>query len=534
MLGPHATAPMNPSAPDPNAPPPAVSPDPAAPPTRIARASAPSVVKTSWARKSVSLKIVAIGLIVLVLLVPMLLLDGLIDEREALRDGARREVAAQWGQDQTVGGPVLTVPYTYTERTGNGQNVTVQTSTRYVHLFPDRLDVGGTLTPEVRTRGIFRVVLYNARLQLSGRFPALDPAALGVPAGALRPAEAFVQIGVSDMAGIRDAIRFRWGATVREADPGIVTSDVFSSGVSVPVRLGPTADSAGTAFSVALNLNGSGSLGVLPVGKETRLALRAPWPTPRFAGAFLPERRTVSDSGFVAQWRVLNLNRNYPQAFAGPFGRPTHLDLDQYGLEPRTTYVDAEYASVETAPMGGQPSAFGVQLLLPVDEYQKTARAAKYGMLFVFLTFLTFFFVEVLGDRRIHPVQYLLVGFAVTLFYLLLLAFAEYVPFDGAYGLAAAAILALVTLYARAVFGEWRLAGLVGGLLALFYGYFYVLLQMEAYALLFGSLGLLVTLAAVMYLSRKVDWYGEPSTPMPGPAAAPGTASTPTAAPTNP
>ena len=505
------TPPLDPTAPGPGAPLPAAPPSPPA-----IRVALPARPKASWARRSVTLKMVAIGFIVLVLLVPMLMLGGLISEREALRDGARREVAAQWGQNQTVGGPVLTVPYTFTERSGEGAASTVQTSTRYVHLFPDRLDVSGTMAPEVRTRGIFRVVLYNARLDLAGRFPALDAAALGVPAGALRPAEAFVQIGISDMAGIRDVVPFRWGATVREADPGIVTSDVFSSGVSVPVRLG----SSGTAFSVALNLNGSGSLGVLPVGKQTTLRLRAPWATPRFAGAFLPEQRTVSDSGFVARWRVLNLNRNYPQAFAGSFGQATDLDLDQLGLDARGDVTMVEYEGAAMGSPGGPPSAFGVQLLLPVDEYQKAARAAKYGMLFVFLTFLTFFFVEVLGDRRIHPVQYLLVGFAITLFYLLLLAFAEYIPFDGAYAVAAAAILSLVTLYARAVFGEWRLAGLVGGLLGLFYGYFYVLLQMEAYALLFGSLGLLVTLAAVMYLSRKVNWFGDPLS-ADAPAAAP-------------
>ncbi len=506
MLPSPTDAPMTPDA-DPGAPP-ATPPTPAAP----VRPPAPVRAKASWARRSVSFKIVAIGFIVLVLFVPIWMLRDLIAERESLRDGARRAVAAQWGQNQTVGGPVLTVPYTFSERTGDAGNATVQTSTRYVHLFPDRLDVTGSMTPEVRTRGIFRVVLYNARLRLAGRFPALDAAALGIPAGALRPAEAFVQIGISDMAGIRDVVPFRWGATVREADPGIVTSDVFSSGISVPVRL--STDSSGTAFSLALNLTGSGSLGVLPVGKQTTLRLSAPWATPRFAGAFLPERRTVSDSGFVAQWRVLNLNRNYPQAFSGGFGRPTDLDLDQFGLAARGNMSSSGYDEPEMAPAGGPPSAFGVQLLLPVDEYQKTARAAKYGMLFVFLTFLTFFFVEVLGDRRIHPVQYLLVGFAITLFYLLLLAFAEYIPFDGAYALAAVAILGLVTLYARAVFGEWRLAGLVGGLLALFYGYFYVLLQMEAYALLFGSLGLLVTLAAVMYLSRKVNWFGDETSPL--------------------
>ena len=465
-------------------------------------ASPRPVSKASWARRSVTFKIAAIGAIILVLLVPMLMLGGLISERESLRDGARREVSAQWGQEQTLGGPVLTVPYTVTTRTGDAGAATVQSETRYVHLFPDRLDVTGTMAPEVRQRGIFKVVLYNSRLAVSGQFPPLDAAALGIPAGALRPAEAFVQIGISDMAGLRDAIPFRWGGTTREADPGIATTDVFESGVSIPVRLDPAARS--TAFAFRLNLNGSGTLGVLPVGKQTRLSLRAPWATPRFAGAFLPERRTVADSGFVAQWRVLHLNRNFPQQFAGAFGRPTRLESGRLGSNE--TY---DYTSV--APSMDGSTAFGVELLLPVDEYQKTSRAAKYGMLFVFLTFLTFFFVEILGNRRIHPVQYLLVGFAITLFYLLLLAFAEYMPFDGAYGLAAVGILALVTLYARAVFAEWRLAGLVGGLLAVFYGYFYVLLQQEQYALLLGSLGLLVTLAAVMYLSRKVDWYGDPA-----------------------
>jgi inner membrane protein len=215
---------------------------------------------------------------------------------------------------------------------------------------------------------------------------------------------------------------------------------------------------------------------------------------------------------------VLHLNRNYGQAFLGAFNQPTALvhAVDAYGTYP----MRADVVSPEGLASGA-PSAFGVELLLPVDEYQKTARAAKYCMLFVFLTFLTFFFVEVLGGRRIHPVQYLLVGFAITLFYLLLLSFAEYIPFGAAYAVAGAAVLGLVTPYAKAIFGEWRLAALVAGLLALFYGYFYVLLQLEAYALLFGSLGLLVTLAVVMYLSRGVDWYGLGAPPAAGPPAPP-------------
>ncbi len=482
-------------------------------PTTLPLARPLAEARAGWARRSVTLKLVAIAFLVVLLMIPAMLLGGLVAERQALRDEARREVASKWGLEQTVGGPVLTVPYSAVERVDSGvagQPPRQQAVTRYAHVLPDVLDVEGTLAPEVRTRGIFRVVLYNARLRLRGCFPRVDAAALGVAPGALRTNEAFVSIGVPDMAGIKRAVRLRWADTTREADPGLPTSDVFASGLSVPVRL--DAATPGYDFAVDLDLNGSGSLGFLPVGKETRVRLASPWASPSFAGAFLPEDRAVSDSGFTARWRVLHLNRNYGQTFLGAFGQPTVLVADEAGVYDR-------YAMAPMAAGGsGVPSAFGVTLLLPVDEYQKTSRAAKYCMLFVFLTFLTFFFVEVLGGRRIHPVQYLLVGFAITLFYLLLLSFAEHVPFDAAYAGSAVAILSLVALYARAIFGEWRLAGLVAGLLLLFYGYFYVLLQMESYALLFGSLGLFVTLAAVMYLSRRVDWYGASAPGLPAPA----------------
>jgi inner membrane protein len=452
---------------------------------------------SSWARRSVTLKLIAIAALVVLLLIPALLLGGLIREREMLRDQARREVASRWGIEQTVGGPVLSIPYVVSQTTETGA---VAEITRYAHFLPDDLQIEGTMQPELRSRGIHEVVLYRSRLRLRGRFPQPDPTDLGVPAASVRPADAFVSIGITDMTGVDRAVRLRWADSTVAAEPGIPTTDVFQSGVHVPVTLAPSGD--GYAFEVALDLNGSGLIGFLPFGKETRARLSAPWGSPSFTGAFLPDERTVSDTAFDAQWHVLHLNRNYGQAFLGAFGQPTQLVVLADGTMP---YPDRS----AVAPAGpGAPSAFGVELKAPVDEYRKTARATKYCMLMVFLTFVTFFFVEVLGGRRIHPVQYLLVGFAITLFYLLLLSFSEYIPFGGAYALAGVAVLALVTLYAKAIFGEWRLAGLVAGLLALFYGYFYVLLQLEAYALLFGSLGLLATLAVVMYLSRGVDWYG--------------------------
>ena len=475
----------------------------------------PSQPRTSSARNSVTLKLVAIGLVILLLMVPAMMLEGLIREREQMRDSARREVAARWGLEQTVSGPVLTIPYVVRTTTNDGEAHEV---TRYAHFLPDVLEVEGTITPQVRTRGIYRVVLYNTQLRLRGQFPRPDAATLGLSVDALRPAEAFVSLGIPDMRGVEDAVQLRWADSVHAANPGIPTADVFPSGVHVPVPLDAAAN--GYPFAVDLDLNGSDALGFLPVGKETHVHLTSPWTTPSFTGAFLPDRRAVTDGGFEATWRVLHLNRNYGQAFLGPFGQPTALVSED---EDFVAYPARTAAVVEPAT-GAAPSAFGVALLLPVDEYQKTARAAKYCMLFVFLTFVTFFFVEILGGRQIHPVQYLLVGFAITLFYLLLLSIAEYVPFGSAYFTAAGAILALVTLYAKAIFREWRLAAVVAGLLALFYGYFYVLLQLEAYALLFGSLGLLVTLAVVMYLSRHVDWYGFGSTPVPPTLAPPASA----------
>ncbi|MFN3597948.1 MAG: cell envelope integrity protein CreD [Rubricoccaceae bacterium] len=474
-------------------------------PPSSAFSSAPKLA-ASWARASLGLKIAAIGVVILILLVPLAMLGGLIRERERLRDAARVEVGAQWGQPQTLGGPVLSIPYT--ART-TGPDGSARAETRYVHLFPDTLDVRGTLAPEVRTRGIFRVVLYSADLVASGRFPALSTlgdVVGGVPRAALRTDEAFVQVGLTDLVGVRDALRLTWGGQELELDPGLRTTDVFASGVSAPVPLGE----GPATFRLPVALNGSGHLAVLPVGRETRLALTSSWATPRFAGAFLPAQRSTGADGFEASWRVLHLNRNFPQAFEGAFGQPTEL-------APRARY--------DTLPLQQSPSAaFGVELLVPVDSYQKASRAAKYGALFVFLTFLTFFFVEVLAGRRFHPVQYLLVGFAVAIFYLLLLAFAEHVPFGGAYAFAGVLSIGLVTLYARAVFRTWRLAALVGGLMTLFTGYFYVLLQMESYALLVGSLGLFVTLAVTMYLSRRVNWYradvaGTPDAPALGHAS---------------
>ncbi len=494
-----------PSTPDPVPTPadaaPSAGPDPTAPgtdvpplPRSLRGGDSP---RSQWARRSVTLKLFAIAVITLVLLVPLMLLHSLINERELLRDNARSELSGKWGGPQRVGGPVLTIPITRPALTA-AQAQALTSADRDIalglHILPNDLEITGTIEPEVRRRGIHEVVLYTTRLRIKGTFPTPAAGSLNVGVGTADLTRAYVEIGIPDMQGLKEGVTVTWNGVPLEAGPGIPTTEMFTGGLSVPVMI--SADSV-QRFETEIVLGGAQRLTFLPLGKETRVNLTSSWTSPSAIGSFLSDSLSITPQGFTGRWKVLHLNRNYGQRFVGDFPGGTG---GNEGAEYNSRY------SVETAPSAD--GAFGVELLQGVDGYRKTMRSAEYGLLFVLLTFATFFFIEVLGGRRVHPVQYLLVGMAVCLFYLMLLAFSEYVVFDVAYIGAALAILALVLLYAKSIFDSWRLAGLVAGVLAAFYLYFYVLLSLEDLALLVGSVGLFVILAGVMYLSRRVDWYG--------------------------
>jgi inner membrane protein len=240
--------------------------------------------------------------------------------------------------------------------------------------------------------------------------------------------------------------------------------------------LAPNAEGGSHAFRIAVALKGSGSLFFTPVGKVSEVKISSPWADPSFTGAFLPDDKTVSPSGFQATWKVLNLNRNYPQQWT------------------------SEHS------IGFSESAFGVDFLLPIDNYQKSTRSVKYAILFLGLTFLTIFFIEMRQSRRVHPFQYALIGLALVIFYTLLVSISEQISFNAAYGIAAVMTIGLTGLYARSLFDSGRMALLVIGTLTALYGFLFVVLQLQDYALLIGSLGLFAILAAVMYASRKINW----------------------------
>lgn len=430
-----------------------------------------------WQRQGTTLKGVIIFFLVLILLIPTFMVEGLIHERESRQNEAVLEVSNKWGNQQTLSGPVLVLPYEQVFRDQKGQETSRQTG--YLYFLPDELKVNGSVNPEKRYRGIFEVVLYSTQLALEGTF---GPLVLDkhLPADAIPQWDkAVLVLGIPDLRGLKEQVTLEWGDQKIVADPGIPVPGLSESGIHVPLNLSAAQGlgEAGQTFRLNAALKGSGSLFFTPMGKVSTVHVSSSWPDPSFTGAFLPDEKTISPSGFEANWKILNLNRNYPQQWSSEKG----------------------YSFTE--------SAFGVEFLLPVDNYQKSTRSVKYAILFIGLTFLCVFFVEMRQSRRVHPFQYALIGLAMVIFYTLLVSFSEHIRFNPAYLLAASMTVGLTGLYARSLFQSTPMGLLIGGTLTTLYGFLFVTLQLQDYALLIGSLGLFAILATVMYFSRRISWY---------------------------
>lgn len=433
------------------------------------------------------------------------MISSIVYERESRSQEAINEVSSKWSNEQTVAGPILTIPYKKYLKDKDNPTKVVETIS-YAHFLPERLDITGEVEPKMLNRGMYDVVVYNSKLDLTGGFKAPDWAKLNInPADAYLD-QATVSLNIPDMRGIKEKIAFAWNGTTINLEPGVqgdiskyldLTAPIqysdseqfgeirpikmppdtvsgVSSGVSAKVAVG---NEGAYNFKLVLDLNGSQGLNFLPLGSETNVELKSTWANPSFDGTFLPDERNVTDSGFTAKWKVLQFNRNYPQSFA------------------------------ELSNSSFVGSAFGVKLMVPVDQYQKTSRAVKYAILLIALTFLIFFFVEIFNRTRIHPFQYILVGLALVLFFTLLLSISEHLGFNYAYLISAASILLMTTLYTKTVFKNTRATVILCLILAAIYTFIYTILQLQDYALLIGSIGLFFILGAVMFISRKINWY---------------------------
>lgn len=407
----------------------------------------------------------------LLLLIPAMMIESLVTERQERRDAVAGEISQNWAAKQILIGPFLTVPVK-TQSLIDQKNVIE--GIQYAHFLPEKLNINGVVDPEMRNRGIYDIVVYNTKLDISATFNTPQFDEFNVLPENIVWKDAFVSFGITDMKGVKDSITVHWNNEIVAANPGVVTHDVVSSGISIPVSL--TGATQNYTFQTKLDLNGSFGLFFSPIGKETALHLSSTWQNPSFTGDYLPTQREVNQNGFSSDWRVLHMSRDFPQKWVG-----ARYEVDK--------------------------SLFGVSLLLSVDQYQQTMRTVKYAIMFISLTFLTFFVIEILSGKPIHPIQYLLTGLALLVFYTLLLSLSEYVSFGLAYFIASAAVITLITLYSMSFLSERLRSAIVALVLAILYGYLYIVLQLQDYALLMGSLILFMALALTMYLTRKIDWF---------------------------
>ena len=417
----------------------------------------------------------------LLLQVPLSMIENLVHERQTRRDEAGAEVTSKWGGAQQLIGPILRVPYLSHDLDSEGKP---HLSRGAAYLLPEQLGIDAELKTEERRRGIFSFPVYGAEMRLSGRFQRPDLASWVDSGDELLWQQAELQIGLSDVRAIHADGQLRWAGQKLGLQPSAGT-DWSASGVHVP--LSPPAGAAdlfgadgSVAFELDLRFNGSGELWLAPVGRDTTARLHADWQHPSFQGAWLPVRSAISAGAFDAEWSISYLGRNYPQQW--------------------NTAGDQK-------PEKLRQQLFGVTLLTPVDAYRMAERVTKYAVLALFFTFLTIWLTELLSGQRVHPLQYLLVGSALCLFGLLQLAFGEHFGFAPGFVVSTVAVTGMVTFYSRAALRRWRAALVIGGLLSGLYGYLYLLLSAEDYALLGGSVALFAGLAAVMLLTRKLDWH---------------------------
>ncbi len=423
----------------------------------------------------ITFKVFIIGVIAIALLVPKFMIIALISERRQTAEVSTKEVMNLWSNAQTVRGPVLSIPYI--ERSFDTDGKEVKEEERECYLLPKSLVAKGEISPQKRKRSIYETVVYESEIRISGYFDISDFKALKIASEDVLWEKAKILVAISDLRGINNKISLLWNDSTLAFTPGMENKLIGNNGISLQLPNLSPADFPGN-FQFNLNLKGSESLNFAPLGETTEVSMKSPWDDPGFTGKFLPADYDITNNGFTANWKVLNFNRNFPQQWKN----------DEY----RVTDAD-----------------FGVNLVNVADHYQKSSRSAKYGILVILFVFLSFFLNEVITKQKVHPFQYILVGFAVLVFYLLLLSISEQLGFNLAYLISAVSVITMVLLYTRTFLKKWSDSLIQTMILTFSFGFIFVLMQLETLALLVGSIGLFVVLGLTMFFTRKINWYNE-------------------------
>ena len=439
----------------------------------------------NWLRNSITARMLVVGFLLLILLIPLEFVKSLIYERASRQTEVVREINSKWGNEVVLSGPVLKIPYKTVkeEKIFDEKSKTYQTRTETIlktaYLLPDQLSIASDVDYLERNRTIYKSVVFTANNKITGQFPKIDFSKKDIKPTAILWDKITLQIQTSNLKGIRNSLAVQLGDASLNMSPKYDQS--YLNSIESDYIEGITAtNNSGLSFAFDIKINGSESLKFVPLGKETSVSMDSNWHSPSFDGSPLPNEETkeISKDGFHADWDAFQINRQFQQTFFGNMP-----DLSTF--------------------------AFGTNFIVPVDEYKKSERTAKYGFMVIGLTLLVFLLIQLVSKIYIHPFQYVMIGLALVMFYTLLISISEHSSFLKAYAIAGGSVLALVTIYSRAILKGFKFPLLIGVSLASLYGFIYVIIQLENYALLVGSIGLFVILAIIMFASRKIDWGNE-------------------------
>jgi inner membrane protein len=433
-----------------------------------------------WLKESVTVKLVFIGFLILLLLIPSALTQDLIRERADRQEQTIKEVSDQYSGSQLIQGPVLVIPYKkQLKETDNDGKQTIKEIIQNIYVLPNELNYKANLNPDILHRGIFEVVVYTSMVKVSGNFLKADLNALSIAESQLLPDKAKLLFSVSDLKGLKTNPQIKVNGQTLTVEPAYGDT-LFSNSLQVALNLSGSLDKP-VPFEFNLDLKGSQELSFLHLGKTTDVEVSGNWNSPSFDGRYLPDSRTINEKGFLAKWRMLYYNRPFPQQWA-----------DNNSLFSNNKKTD--------------DATFGVKLRLPVDQYQKTMRSSKYSILIIMLTFISLFLTELIGKQKVHVFNYILIGAAMVIYYILLLSFSEQIGFNLSYLVASVATVVLIATFLSSVLKNRMAAVIFSVILSVFYLFIYVIIQLEDLALMIGSIALFIIVAALMYFSRKINW----------------------------
>lgn len=425
-------------------------------------------------------RLAMVGILTLFLLIPLELVKSLVSERKYRQSEVISEINSKWGQEVFFYGPILKIPYTTYETytlsdQKNGSEIRKTPKTKFAYFFPEELKNHSEITTETKKRNNYESVVFTAQMDFTGKYTKPDFSAKNIYYSDIQWDKATILIRTTNLGSIKNAVSINLSGKDYVFEP-IYDENSHTSVSSLEtsfIDLDSFFEKGDFSFSI--KYDGSAKVSIVPIGKNTQSTLKSNWAAPSFTGNFLPYEKEITEEGFSAHWKILHINRPFSQ--------------QSFGTLPNIS----EYA-------------FKVDFVIPVDQYQQNERATKYGFLVIGLTFLIFFLIQSISKVKIHIFQYSMIGLALIMFYTLLISITEHSSFSSAYLIASAMVVLLISLYSISILKNRKFPMFICVSLSTLYGFIFVIIQLENYALLVGSIGLFAILAIVMYTSRKIEW----------------------------